>query len=97
MRYLFSSPYLLVFGDDRVRGTREQMILQVELVRLSCGMVESLGILFYFDLKYLVNSNERSLYHFQFYRLWILEFLFGGNKVLNFPRFMGNEVLLMVM
>jgi len=27
MRYLFSSPYLLVFGDDRVCGTREQMIL----------------------------------------------------------------------
>jgi len=22
-----SSPYLLVFGDDRVRGTREQMML----------------------------------------------------------------------
>ena len=29
----FSSPYLLVLGDDRVRGT-EQMILQEELVRL---------------------------------------------------------------
>jgi len=23
---LLSSPYLLVFGDDRVRGTREQMM-----------------------------------------------------------------------
>jgi len=23
--------------------------------------------------------------------------LFGSNKVLNFPRFMGNEVLLIVM
>jgi len=33
----FSSPYLLVFGDDRVRGTREQVMLQLELVRLSCG------------------------------------------------------------
>jgi len=33
----FSSPYLLVFGDDRVRGAREQMMLQVELVRLSFG------------------------------------------------------------
>jgi len=33
---LLSSPYLLVFGDDRVRGTREQMMwLQVDLVRLS--------------------------------------------------------------
>jgi len=33
-----SSPYLLVFGDDRVRGTREQRILQVELVRLRVGV-----------------------------------------------------------
>ncbi|QCD78785.1 hypothetical protein DEO72_LG1g2421 [Vigna unguiculata] len=31
------SPYLLVFGDDRVRSTREQMILQVVRVRLSYG------------------------------------------------------------
>ena len=30
---IVSSPYLLVFGDDRVRGTREQMMLQVDLVR----------------------------------------------------------------
>jgi len=38
MLYLLSSPYLLVFGDDRVRGTREQMmLLQVVLVRLSHG------------------------------------------------------------
>jgi len=27
MFYLLSSPYLRVFGDDRVRGTREQMLL----------------------------------------------------------------------
>jgi len=27
MCYLFRSPYLLVFDDDRVRGTREEMIL----------------------------------------------------------------------
>jgi len=31
--YSVSSRYLLVFGDDRVRGIREQMILQVDLVR----------------------------------------------------------------
>jgi len=31
-----SSPYLLVFGDDRVRSTREQrMLMQVEPVMLS--------------------------------------------------------------
>ena len=34
--YLLSSPYLRVFGDDRVRGTREQMLLmQVAHVELS--------------------------------------------------------------
>jgi len=27
MLILLSSPYLLVFDDDRVRGTREQMML----------------------------------------------------------------------
>jgi len=36
MIYLLSSPYLRVFGDDRVRGTREQMLLmQVAQVKLS--------------------------------------------------------------
>ena len=34
---IVSSHYLLVFGDDRVRGTREHVMMQVELVRLSCG------------------------------------------------------------
>jgi len=38
MFYLLSSPYLRVFGDDRVRGTREQMLLmQVAQVKLSRG------------------------------------------------------------
>jgi len=32
-----SSPYLLVFGDDRVCGTCEQRILLVELVKLRLG------------------------------------------------------------
>jgi len=40
-----SSPYLLVFGDDRVRGTREQVMMQVELVRLSCGEGMIMGLL----------------------------------------------------
>jgi len=36
MFILLSSPYLLVVGDDRVRDTREQMmLLQVVLVKLS--------------------------------------------------------------
>jgi len=37
MVYFVSSPYLLMFGDDRVRGTREQMMLQVDSVRLGDG------------------------------------------------------------
>jgi len=38
MFYLLSSPYLRVFGDDHVRGTREQMLLmQVAQVILSSG------------------------------------------------------------
>jgi len=49
MFILLSSPYLLVFGDDRVRGTREQMmLLQVVLVRLSHGVGKSLGVLYIF-------------------------------------------------
>jgi len=38
MFYLLSSPYLLAFGDYRVCGTCQQMmLLQVVLVRLSFG------------------------------------------------------------
>jgi len=31
--FIISLPYLSMFGDDRVRGTREKMMLQVDLVR----------------------------------------------------------------
>jgi len=52
MIYLLSSPYLRVFGDDRVRVTREQMLLmQVAQVKLSCGEGFDLGnfmILYFF-------------------------------------------------
>jgi len=38
MFYLLSSPYLRVFSDDRVRSTREQLLLiQVAQVVLSSG------------------------------------------------------------
>jgi len=51
MFYLLISPYLLVFGDDRVRGTHEQMMLmQVVLVELSYGegiVRESYVFIFY--------------------------------------------------
>jgi len=36
MFYSVSSPYL-VFGDDRLCGTREQLMLQVDLVRHKAG------------------------------------------------------------
>jgi len=44
MIYLLSSPYLCVFGDDRVRSTREQMLLmQLAQVQLSRGGGFDLG------------------------------------------------------
>jgi len=48
--------YLFVFGDDRIRGTRGHVMLQVELVRLSCGEGMFRGtfmftfLLFYFEI-----------------------------------------------
>jgi len=46
-----SSPYLLVFGDDRVRGTREQrMLMQVEPVTLSRGEGFNSGKIYMFSL-----------------------------------------------
>jgi len=52
MLYLLSSPYLLVIGDDRVRGTREQMMLiQVVLVELSCE--EGIAWAFYLYIYFL--------------------------------------------
>jgi len=43
-----SSPYLLVFGDDRVRDTREQrMLMQVMLMMLRHGARDSTGIYYY--------------------------------------------------
>jgi len=52
MFYLLSSPYLRVFGNDRVRGTREHMLLmQVAQVILSNGEGVDWGklVLFSFD------------------------------------------------
>jgi len=37
MIYSVSSLYLLMFGDDHVCGTREQIMLQVDPVRLGDG------------------------------------------------------------
>ena len=43
MFYLLSSPYLLGFGDDCIRDIREQMVLQVDLVRHRAGARLVLG------------------------------------------------------
>jgi len=50
-----SSPYMLVFGDDRVRGTHEQVMIQVELVRLSCGEGLIMGIFMFMFLSLYFN------------------------------------------
>jgi len=52
MFYLLSSPFLLVFGNDHVRGTREQMMLmQVALVRLSYEAGMTRGVLCFMILE----------------------------------------------
>jgi len=66
-----SSLYLLVFGDDRVRGTREQrMLMQMELVTLSYGEgisgVFYITFIFYF-WKWNVNSFETFILN---YDIW---------------------------
>ena len=60
--YFVSSPYLLVFGDDRVRGTREQMMLQVDLVRLSNGAGKNHGNSF-IELYHLWFWNKDVIYY----------------------------------
>ena len=44
MYYLLKSPYLLVFGNDRVHDTREQrMLMQVVPVMLRYGAGDNMG------------------------------------------------------
>jgi len=53
-----SSPYLFVFGDDRVRGTREQrMLIQVVLVTLRHGVRDSMGFYYYVFIDFSFGSN----------------------------------------
>ena len=50
-----------MFGNDRVRGTREQVMMQVELVRLSYG--EGIAWDFYFyDFESVVNIYVLGLF-----------------------------------
>ena len=50
---IVSSPYLLVVDNDRVRGTREQMLLQVVLVRHRARAEETHGKLFYLSFYHI--------------------------------------------
>jgi len=54
--FIVSSPYLLMFGDDRVRSTHEQMMLQVDLVTLRDEAWASWG-------------DFIELFYYEFYRL----------------------------
>jgi len=58
--FIVSSPYLLVFGDDRVCGIREQMMLQVYLVRRRVGAGLVLGGEFYQNFYYIFESVVNS-------------------------------------
>jgi len=52
-----NSPYLFVFDDDRVRGTREQMKLQVILVRHRLRAWASLGIFSEFLYCFMISNQ----------------------------------------
>jgi len=90
--FIISSPYLLVFGDDHVRGAHEQMMLQVDLVRYKVragldGDKEFLRVLMFYDLDQFC---KLVLLDFDFCNgviFMILEFIIQRIKVLNFPYF----------
>jgi len=69
--YSVSSPYLLVFGDDHIRGIRQQMVLQVDLVRHRAGAGLVLGkfsqsfyIVFINIIRLFVNGNSNYIQGF---------------------------------
>jgi len=65
---IVSSPFLLMFGDDCVHGTREQMMLQVDPVRFSSGAGKLMGnnfldFLSFMDLNEVVNYYETLVFY----------------------------------
>ena len=59
-----------MFGDDRVRGTREQMMwMQVVLVKLRLGAWASWGVLQFMFWKFNC-KHYGCLCYFVFYKLW---------------------------
>jgi len=61
--FIVSSPYLLVFNDNRVRNTREQMMLQVDLVRRRSGAGLVLGEEFLLEFYYAFGIKCKILYY----------------------------------
>jgi len=83
MYYLLSSPYLLVVGDDRVCGTREQMLLmQVAQGKLSCGEGINLGKSYcLFPLDFEIRCKPlRDFFHNHLFSDYGLEHLLDSNK-----------------
>ena len=83
-----------MFGDDRVRGTREQMTLQVDLVRHRAGAGLDLGDSYQNFYEVLMISYKLKLWILLDFWIIIILFIlmdFGLLleliKVLNFSRF----------
>ena len=94
---MLSSPYLLVFDDDRVRGTRKQrMLMQVVLVMLRHGARDSMEIYYYVLLILVLEMICKLLRD-----IWILfhfikygtMFIYTVIKVLNSPCFWGMRFI----
>jgi len=60
-----------VFGDDRVRGTREQRML---MLKLGAGIAWESFYFLCFGNK-IVNSHETFWLLFQLYKLWFWNFI----------------------
>jgi len=94
MFYSVSSPYLLVFTDDRVHSTREQMMLQVDLVRLAGAGLDWDS---YFYSEFLLCFGTVVIIYIirlEFYYGFLMlsynkdfENIYDYYKVLNFSRF----------
>ena len=94
---LIRSPYLLVFGDDRVHSTREQMMLmQVVLVRLSygAGMAWEFYVFIIIDFEIICKHLRDAFILFPDVIIYGFWFIIGSNKSFKFPALLGNEVLL---
>ena len=91
-----SSPYLLMFGDDRIRGIREQVMMQVELVRLNCeeGMLMGIFFMLMFLSLYL-NIWCKGSWPTGLNPLFCIYGLVGNLMKFYISHVLGNEALLL--